>query len=291
MLRSVSSLPRLPNRARDSHKGTFGKVLIIAGSVGMSGAAVLAGLGAMRGGAGLVQIACPVAIQPIVAAGNPCYLTVGLTHDASGSLTSSSLELLSSLLPRVQALGIGPGMGRGPDVIQCLEYLITQYAGPIIIDADALHALTQLQKEGKVPDRKVPLICTPHPGEFGQMAGLTPQLVQADRKQNAVRYVTEHKVIMVLKGQGTVVTDGQRMYVNTTGNPGMAKGGSGDVLTGLIASLAAQGLPPLEAAQAGVYLHGLAGDLAAATQTEYALLPTDLVEALPLAFRKYNPQS
>ncbi len=291
MLRSVSSLPRLPNRARDSHKGTFGKVLIVAGSVGMSGAAVLAGLGALRGGAGLVQIACPTAIQPIVATGNPCYLTVGLTHDSSGQLTASSLERLSSILPDVQAVAFGPGMGRAPDVKQCLEHLITEFQGYIIIDADGLHALKQLQQEGNIPERKIPLICTPHPGEFAQMTGLTAQQIQADRKQQAVRYVIEHKVILVLKGQGTLVTDGQRMYVNTTGNSGMAKGGSGDVLTGLITSLAAQGLPPLEAAQAGVYLHGLAGDLAAATLTEYAMLPTDLVEALPLAFRKYNPQS
>jgi len=291
MLRSVSSLPRLPNRARDSHKGTFGKVLIVAGSVGMSGAAVLAGLGALRGGAGLVQIACPTAIQPIVATGNPCYLTVGLTHESSGHLASSSLERLSSILPDVQAVAFGPGMGRAADVVQILERLITEFEGSIIIDADGLHALKQLQQEGKLSERKVPLICTPHPGEFAQMTGLATQQIQADRKQQAVRYVTEHKVILVLKGQGTLVTDGQRMYVNTTGNSGMAKGGSGDVLTGLIASLAAQGLPPLEAAQAGVYLHGLAGDLAAATLTENAMLPTDLVEALPLAFRKYNPQS
>jgi ADP-dependent NAD(P)H-hydrate dehydratase len=291
MLRSVSTLPRLPNRARDSHKGTFGKVLIVAGSVGMSGAAVLAGLGALRGGAGLVQIACPTAIQPIVATGNPCYLTVGLTHDSSGQLTASSLERLSAMLSNVQAVAFGPGMGRTPDVKQSLEHIVTEYPGQIVVDADGLHSLIELQQEGRLPERKIPLICTPHPGEFAQMSGLTTQQIQAERKQLAVRYVVEHKVILVLKGQGTIVTDGQRMYVNTTGNSGMAKGGSGDVLTGLIASLAAQGLPPLEAAQAGVYLHGLAGDLAAATLTESAMLPTDLVEALPLAFRKYNPQS
>jgi ADP-dependent NAD(P)H-hydrate dehydratase len=289
MLRSVTSLPKLPARAKDSHKGTFGKVLIVAGSVGMSGASVLAGLGALRGGAGLVQIACPTAIQPVVAAGNPCYLTVGLMHDSTGQLTSSSLETLNAILPTVQAVAFGPGMGRGPDVIHALHHLLTQYEGPIIIDADGLHALTELQQQGKVPDRKVPLTLTPHPGELAQMMGVTSQLIQADRKQNALRYVMEHKVLMVLKGQGTIVTDGQRIYVNTTGNAGMAKGGSGDVLTGLIASLAAQGMAPLEAAQAAVYLHGSAGDLAAATLSEQAMLPTDLVETLPMAFRKYSP--
>lgn len=291
MLRSVTTLPRLPSRAKDSHKGTFGKVLIVAGSVGMSGAAVLAGLGALRGGAGLVQIACPSAIQPLVAAGNPCYLTVGLMHDSTGQLTPASLETLDAILPGVQAVAFGPGLGRGPDVSHVLHHLIAQYEGPIIIDADGLHALTQLQQQREVPDRKIPLTCTPHPGELAQMMGLTSQLIQADRKQQALRYVMEHKVLLVLKGQGTLVTDGLRMYVNTTGNPGMAKGGSGDVLTGLIASLAAQGMAPLEAAQAAVYLHGSAGDLAAATLTEQAMLPTDLVETLPMAFRKYNPGS
>lgn len=289
MLRSVSSLPRLPSRAKDSHKGTFGKVLIVAGSVGMSGATVLAGLGALRGGAGLVQIACPTAIQTVVAAGNPCYLTIGLMHDSTGQLTAASLETLDAILPTVQAVAIGPGMGRGPDVTHALQHLITQYEGPIVIDADGLHALTQLQQQGKVLDRKIPLTCTPHPGEFAQMVGLSTELIQADRKQQALRYVMEHKVLLVLKGQNTIVTDGQRMYVNTTGNAGMAKGGSGDVLTGLIASLAAQGMAPLEAAQAAVYLHGSAGDIAAATFTEQAMLPTDLVETLPMAFRKYTP--
>ncbi len=289
MLRSVTSLPRLPSRAKESHKGTFGKVLIVAGSVGMSGAAVLAGLGALRGGAGLVQIACPNAIQPVVAAGNPCYLTVGLLHDSSGQLTSSSLETLDAILPTVQAIAIGPGMGQGPDVIHALYHLLSQYAGPIIIDADGLYALSELRNQGKVPDRKIPITCTPHPGEFAHMVGLTSQLIQADRKQHALRYVTEHKVLLVLKGHGTIVTDGQRIYMNSTGNAGMAKGGSGDILTGLIASLAAQGLAPLEAAQAAVYLHGSAGDIAAATLTEQAMLPTDLVEALPMAFRKYAP--
>lgn len=291
MLRSVTSLPRLPSRAKDSHKGTFGKVLILAGSVGMSGAAVLAGMGALRGGAGLVQIACPAAIQHVIASGSPCYLTLGLTHDSTGELTAASLEKLNSILPAVQAVAIGPGMGRGPDVIQALQHLITHYAGPIIIDADGLHAFTILHQAGKIHDRKVPLTFTPHPGEFAQMTGLTSQLIQADRKQQALRYVMEHKVLLVLKGQGTIVTDGQRMYVNTTGNAGMAKGGSGDVLTGLIASLAAQGMAPLEAAQAAVYLHGYAGDLAAASLSEQAMLPTDLVESLPMAFRKYNPVS
>lgn len=290
MLRSVTSLPRLPSRAKDSHKGTFGRVLIIAGSLGMSGAAILAGLGALRGGAGLVHVACPSVIQPVVASGHPCYLTVGLPFDAAGQLSVASIEVITPLLSSVQAIAIGPGLGRTPAVFDILGHLLLHFEGPVVIDADGLYALKQLQDQGRVPERKIPLICTPHPGEFAHLTGLTTPIVQSDRKQHAVRYVMQHKVLLVLKGHGTIVTDGNRIYVNTTGNTGMAKGGSGDVLTGLITSLAAQGMAPLEAAQAGVYLHGLAGDLAAASLSEHAMLPTDLAEALTQAFRKYNPQ-
>lgn len=291
MLRSVTSLPRLPNRPRDSHKGTFGKVLIIAGSTGMSGAAILAGLGALRGGAGLVHVACPSAIQPIVAAANPCYLTTPLPCDAYGILTEQAAEPLSALLQTARAVAIGPGLSKSPAIAAVLHYVLCQFHGNIIVDADGLHALKHLQAEEKVPERKIPLICTPHPGEFAEMSGVSVQVVQSDRKNQTLRYIQQHKVIMVLKGHGTIVTDGQRMYVNTNGNAGMAKGGSGDVLTGLIASLASQGLPPLEAAQAAVYLHGSAGDLAAATLGEHAMLPTDLADALSVAFKKYNPNT
>lgn len=291
MLRSVTSLPRLPMRPKEGHKGTFGKVVVIAGSVGMSGAAVLAGLGALRGGAGLVHIACPAAIQPLVAAGHPCYLTLGLPSQPNGCMSSQCIEPLMQLLEGTRAVAIGPGLGRSPDIVAILHHVITHFDQTIVVDADGLFALKELLDSNQVPERKVPLICTPHPGEFAHLTGSTAQIVQSDRKQQAIRFVTQHKVVMVLKGQGTIVTDGLRMYVNTTGNPGMAKGGSGDVLTGMIASLAAQGQPPLEAAQAGVYLHGLAGDLAAAAQSEQAMLPTDLVEAIPLAFKKYNPQT
>lgn len=289
MLRSLTSLPRLPVRPKDGHKGTFGKVLVIAGSVGMSGAAVLAGLGALRSGAGLVHIACPEPVQPIVAAANPCYLTTGLPASASGMLSASAVERLLPLLATAKAVAFGPGLGKSDEIVQILDQLLLQFEGQWVIDADGLYALTQLRLQGKLPERKLPLICTPHPGELGQMLGQSASVVQSDRKAQAIRYVNEHKVILALKGQGTIVTDGLRVYVNNTGNPGMAKGGSGDVLTGIITALAAQGMQPLEATQTGVYLHGLAGDLAAAAVGEVGMIPTDIVEALPLAFKKYVP--
>lgn len=291
MLRSVTSLPRLPQRPRDSHKGTFGKALIIAGSMGMSGAAVLSGLGALRGGAGLVHIACPQAIQPIVAAGNPCFLTSGLACDSTGVFTESAADQLTPLVHAARVIAFGPGLSKSPAITTLLHHVLSQYSGCMVIDADGLHAFKELQLQEKIPARAQPLILTPHPGEFAVLAGVSSQIVQSDRKQQALRYVHQHQGIMVLKGHGTIVTDGQRIFVNTTGNSGMAKGGSGDVLTGLITALVSQGMAPLEAAQAGVYLHGLAGDLAAASLGEHALLPTDLADALPLAFKKYNAGS
>ncbi|HMP18475.1 MAG TPA: NAD(P)H-hydrate dehydratase, partial [Gemmatales bacterium] len=233
MLRSLTSLPRLPVRPKDGHKGTFGKVLIIAGSTGMSGAAVLCGLGALRSGAGLVQVACPQEIQTIVAAANPCYLTLGLPSQG-GQLIRRAAEVLEPWLPTVQALAFGPGLGKSDEMVELLDVLLQQFQGPFVIDADGLHAMTQLRLQQRLKARNIPLICTPHPGELGQMLGQETRIIQSERKQQAVRYVTEHKVVLALKGQGTIVTDGQKVYVNTTGNPGMAKGGSGDVLTGII---------------------------------------------------------
>lgn len=291
MLRSVTSLPRLPIRPKDGHKGTFGNVLIVAGSVGMSGAAVLAGLGALRSGAGLVQIACPLAIQPTVAAGNPCYLTASLPCSEQGHLIESSLEKLLPLTASASAVAFGPGLGRTPGITAVLRELLSSYEGPMVIDADGLVALNELRLAGELKERRIPLILTPHPGELGRMLGTTAQLVQSDRKQHAIRYLADHKCILALKGKGTIVTDGQRVYVNTTGNAGMAKGGSGDVLTGMIASFLAQGMQPFESTLLGVYLHGMAGDLTASTLGEQAMLPIDLVDALTVAFKKYVPSN
>jgi ADP-dependent NAD(P)H-hydrate dehydratase len=287
MLRSITSLPRLPARPRDAHKGTFGRVLIVAGSVGMSGAAILAGLGALRGGAGLVHIATPAPAQPVVAHGNPCYLTTALPSDPEGTLAEEAAGQIETLASSAKVVAFGPGVGRTPAIEAILGRLLATFAGPVVIDADGLVALGALLQRGPLPARSGPIICTPHPGELAQLTGQTIQTIQADRKPQAIRFATAHHVIVVLKGQGTVVTDGERVYLNTTGNPGMAKGGSGDVLTGLIAALLAQGMPALEGTLLSVYLHGLAGDLAANLLGEQAMLPTDLVEALPLAYRKH----
>ena len=255
--------PRLPPRRADSHKGDYGRVLIVAGSRGFSGAAVLCGRGALRGGAGLVTVACPRDIQDVVAAGDPCYMTFAPTEDAAD-------------LPKADVVAVGPGLG--PNAGGLVRELLAHFAGPLVIDADALAAVPR----GGFA-RSVPAVLTPHPGEFARMLGKTTGEVQADREGLAVGFARAEGVVLLLKGSGTVVTDGRRVYRNGTGNPGMATGGCGDVLTGLIAALLGQGLPPFEAAALGAWVHGRAGDLAAQRLGEVSLTASDLLDTLPAA--------
>jgi ADP-dependent NAD(P)H-hydrate dehydratase len=282
----VTRLPVLPPRAADSNKGNFGRVLVVAGSRGMSGAAVLCGSAALRGGAGLVRVALPQEILPIVAAGNPCYMTAPLPQDEHGGLAEAARDDLLSLARANGVTAFGPGLGRGPVIGPLLEALLTQTPTPLVLDADGLNALPP--HLGLLRFRAAPLILTPHPGEFGRLIGREIADVQARRQELAVGFAAEHGVVLVLKGHGTVVTDGRRVYINNTGNPGMATAGSGDVLTGVIAALAGQGLDAFAAAQLGVYLHGLAGDLARADLGEIGLIASDLLYHLPRAFLREN---
>jgi ADP-dependent NAD(P)H-hydrate dehydratase len=282
----ITALPRLPPRAPDSHKGTFGRVLIVAGSRGMSGAAILAGLGALRGGAGLVQVATPREVLPIVAGYSPCYLTAALLHDADGQLAADAAAEILELARHAQVLGIGPGLGQSDAVLHVVRTVLAQSSMPVVLDADGLNVLAKFLTDAALPKRQAPLILTPHPGEFARLARASTTAVQDQREALAVGFAAAQKVVLVLKGHESLVTDGKRLYRNTTGNPGMATGGSGDVLTGLIAALLAQRLEPFEAAQLAVYLHGLAGDLAAEVRGQASLIATDLVDYLPAAFAK-----
>ena len=284
-LETVVQLPVLSPRPPDSHKGSFGRVLVVAGSRGMSGAAVLCGSSALRSGAGLVTVAVPREILPIVAAGNPCYLTAPLAQDDHGTVHSQSVPEILALAEASQAIALGPGLGRSEAIIQLVTALLTQNSEAIVIDADGLNAL--VQKTDILRKPSIPVILTPHPGEFARLLGVDIRTVQANRSELAVQFARDLEgAIVVLKGHGTVVTDGRRIYTNTTGNPGMATGGTGDVLTGLIAALLAQHLEALAAAQLGVYLHGLAGDLARIDLGEASLIATDLLHYLPSAFQK-----
>ena len=284
----VAEVPRLAPRDPDANKGDFGRVLVVAGSRGMSGAAVLCASAALRGGAGLVRLAVPAGLLPIAAAGNPCYTTAALPDDDQGGLAAAAAPQLVALLNQNTAAAVGPGLGRGDGVSAVVRAVLEKTTLPLVIDADGLNALPPLLDA--LTRRQGPTVLTPHPGEFGRLLGCDAAAVQANRQEGAVRFAADHRVVLVLKGRHTIVTDGRRVYVNHTGNPGMATGGTGDVLTGLTAALLGQGLEPFAAAQLAVYLHGLAGDLARDALGETSLIATDLLEYLPRAFRMHHSE-
>ncbi len=284
MIETVTILPTLLPRDAAGHKGDYGRVLVVAGSRGMAGAAVLCGSAALRAGAGLVKVAVPAEILPIVAAGNPCYTTAALPHDADGRLAHRAFPILTALCEAHDVVAIGPGLGQSNELTALMIELFANVARPMVIDADGLNAFVgHLDKLGAPA---TPRIFTPHPGELARLVHADGATVQARRQELAIEFAVEHDVIVVLKGQGTLVTDGERMYQNTTGNPGMATGGTGDLLTGIIAALIGQHLSPFEAAQLGVYVHGKAGDLARDQIGEVSLIATDLLDFLPPALRQ-----
>jgi ADP-dependent NAD(P)H-hydrate dehydratase len=285
-LELVTALPALPPRAPDSNKGDFGRLLVVAGNRSMSGAAILCASAALRAGAGLVKIAVPGEILPIVAAGNPCYTTAALAQDAEGHIASSALAALAKLAEAHDVIAVGPGLGRSAELATLVAEVVAKVPKPMVIDADGLNALVGQVEKLRGDD--FPRIITPHPGEFARLLQIDTKTVQAQRRERAVGLARRLQCIVVLKGHGTIVTDGRRVYQNTTGNAGMAKGGTGDVLTGTIAALLGQHLPAFEAAQLGVYLHGLAGDLARDQIGAVSLLATDLLDFLPPAIRQHQ---
>jgi ADP-dependent NAD(P)H-hydrate dehydratase len=281
----VRSIPRLPPRAADSHKGTFGRVFVVAGSIGMTGAAALVGRAALRAGAGLVRVATAGSALPIVAAIEPSYTTLPLPEDAAGRVSSKAINVILNAAEENDMLAIGPGLGQSTGLRSVVEALLELEGLRLLIDGDGLNNLSKLTDWPK--QRKADLILTPHPGEMKRLwSGLFREEMPQDRQQTGTRVAQTTGAVVALKGAGTVVTDGTRLYVNTTGNPGMATAGAGDVLTGITAALAGQGLSSLDATVLGVYVHGLAGDLAAARLGQVSLIATDLIDALPEAFQK-----
>jgi ADP-dependent NAD(P)H-hydrate dehydratase len=291
-LQRVKSLPPPPARPEDANKGTFGRVLIVAGSRGMSGAACLAGLGSLRGGAGLVTIAAPAGILPIVAAVEPSYLTLPMPEDATGKTSAAARAALESALRAQTTIAVGPGLGQSPALAGLVRWLFESVDLPGVFDADALNLLSAHPAALKSRARSseaVPLrVLTPHPGEFARLISSEIAHVEKNRESLAAQFAAEHKLILVLKGHRTLITDGGGMAVNSTGNSGMATGGCGDVLTGLIAALLAQKMAPFEAAQLGVHLHGLAGDLAAKSLSEPGLIASDVAHSLGEAWLKFG---
>ncbi|WP_339911793.1 NAD(P)H-hydrate dehydratase [Symmachiella dynata] len=284
-IQRMTDLPELPARKTDSHKGSFGRALLIAGSRGMSGAACLSGMGALRGGAGLVFVAVPSGIVSIVAGSEPSYLTIPLPEDEAGRLHASATKILQDEVTQPDVIAIGPGCGQSQAVTDIVTWLYRDIEKPLVVDADGLNALAMLDA---LPPAAGPRILTPHPGEFARLTGTDIKTVQQAREEMAAEFAATHGCVLLLKGAGTIITDGRRIAVNSTGNSGMATGGSGDVLTGLIAALLAQGLPAFEAAQLAAHLHGLAGDLAAAELSEPGLIASDLPRYLPTAWLRVS---
>jgi hydroxyethylthiazole kinase-like uncharacterized protein yjeF len=275
----------LPSRPALAHKGNFGRVLIVAGSRGMTGAASLAGEAALRSGAGLVTVAVPETLHNIMEEKLTEVMTVPLPDNGKGSLSREAGKHILSLLENMDVLALGPGLSQSPDVIALVRELIPSLKTPCVLDADALNALAG--EAGVLRKLKAPAVITPHPGEMARLMGTTPKDIQDDRMGSAVKAAAAWKVVALLKGARTVIAapDGA-VYINPTGNPGMATGGSGDVLTGIIASLIAQGLKPVRAAAAGAYLHGLAGDQAAREKGMMGLIASDIISALPAVTRE-----
>ncbi len=281
----IDTIPKLKPRAVDAHKGDFGKVCIIAGSLGMSGAAALAGRAALRAGAGLVRVATPKSILPIVASIESSFTTIALPEDSSGRISAKAINIILETISENDVLAFGPGVGISGALRSILETLLEQDQFRLIIDADGLNNLAGIKDwPAKL---KANLIITPHPGEMKRLwSGLFRDQPPSDRQQQAIQLAHQTKTVVALKGAGTVVTDGDKVYINKTGNPGMATAGSGDVLTGAITALAGQGLSDFDAAVLGVYIHGLAGDIAAEKLGQVSLIATDIIQALCDAFMR-----
>jgi NAD(P)H-hydrate epimerase len=285
LLPLMSNLPCLPPRRPDSHKGDYGRALLIGGSWGMAGAISLAGMACLRSGAGLVRLAVPAGILETVAGFEPSYMTVPLFGDKGRriGLTAGDLQNITALAAQATCVAIGPGLGQSAELtaLVCAAYQTLKQ--PLVVDADALNALAAASSD--LAQHSGPRILTPHPGEFCRLAKLTPDTPRGDQITRAKLLAEEMGTVILLKGNQTLITDGTRQVVNETGNPGMATGGTGDVLTGVITALVCQGLTPFDAAVLGAHVHGLAGDLAAAELGQVSLIASDLLRYLPKAFQ------
>ena len=273
---------QLDLRDRDAHKGDFGHLLVIAGSLGKAGAAIMAAKGALRSGAGLVSVAAPMGLVPVIQQQVFEAMCVPAGESVDGTLGIGSEEELVKASGRMSACAIGPGLTTHYETVQVVKDLVQRITVPMVIDADAVNALANDPRI--LLKAKAPVVLTPHPGEMARLLGVSTEDIQRNRINSAQAFAEECGVTVVLKGAGTVIaTTHGDVFINTTGNPGMATGGTGDVLTGMIGSLLAQGYGPTQAACLGVYLHGLAGDLAAKEKGEAGMIAGDVIEKIPEA--------
>lgn len=273
-LDSAAVLKILPDRDPWGHKGTYGKILLLCGSRGYTGAAALAAMGALRSGAGLVYLGVPESIYTIEAVKLTEPIVFPLP-DTDGMLSTDAIAEITQRLNTMDAVMIGPGLGKSEGTFRVVESVLGNYRGPVVLDADGINVLTEHMYI--LRGRTAPTIVTPHDGEFLRMGGS----LNGDRLSSAQALAKDLGAIVLLKGHETVITDGQCSYINHTGNPGMAVGGSGDILAGIITSLIGQGIPALKAAACGAWLHGAAGDICAKDIGQYGMLPSDLLTVLP----------
>jgi NAD(P)H-hydrate epimerase len=290
LIEKARLLPVFTRRKRDSHKGSYGHLLIIAGSLGKTGAAVMAARAALLSGAGLVTVATPASCLPIVARSVMELMTEPLAETAEKTLSAEALEKALALSRGKDALLIGPGISTNRSTCEFVWNLLPRVKAPVVIDADGLNILAL--KPGLLNRLPRPAILTPHPGEFGRLVGLSVPEVLKQKLDLVPAFARKHGVFLVLKGYRTLIADPRgNVYVNPTGNPGMATGGTGDVLSGLVASLLMQQKDPLQAALAAVYLHGLSGDLAAEKVGERAMVAGDLIRFLLRAMKRMEDEA
>jgi NAD(P)H-hydrate epimerase len=290
--KTISSF--VPSRPTYSHKGTYGHVFVIAGSRGKTGAALMVAKSCMRTGSGLVTVGVPESLMDVFQSRVTEEMTLPLPDRGGGSLSSKAIEpILQFLSRKADILCIGPGIGVSDETEKVIEAVVKSSLAPIVIDADGINSITNT---GVFKNVQTPLILTPHPGEMSRLLSKSPKgkdpssslaAIEQDRINTALSFARDEGVYLVLKGVPTIVAAPQgKAFMNSTGNAGMATGGAGDVLTGIIASFLGQGLNPLNASTLGVYIHGLAGDIAAAEKGKHSLVASDIIESLPLAFRR-----
>lgn len=292
MPKPAGELPRLPRRKPAGHKGDYGHVVLIAGSVGMAGAASLTAEAAARSGAGLVTLFCPAGTWAVLASQLREVMVRPVGPDGAKGWMSGNAREVAAFVRGIgerggrAVLAVGPGVGRGREPADCVRRLVLSLELPLVLDADGLVAFEGAPE--KLRERSAPTILTPHPGEAARLVGKFDGRDDGARRGAALKLAEAAGCVVLLKGHRTVVTDGKNVLVNKTGNPGMASGGTGDVLTGVIAALLAQGLDGYDAARLGAHLHGLAGDLAAAELGEVSLIAGDLTRFLPEAIKSHQ---
>jgi NAD(P)H-hydrate epimerase len=290
LLDGMWCLQHLVKRRPEEHKGNYGHVLVLGGSEGLTGAVVLAGEAALRTGAGLVTVGVPVSLNSIIENKLTEVMSFALPETANKTLDPNGLLILENLFKRVAVVAVGPGMSRYPEAPELVRELLKMVSVPVIIDADGLNAVAE--DVSMLKAAQFPVVLTPHPGEMSKLMGVSIEEIQENRIAAAKKAATQWGVIVVLKGNRTIVaTPDEQIYVNTTGNPGMATGGTGDVLTGIIAGLIAQGLEPVISANLGVYVHGVVGDRVREVKGMRGLIASDLIQQLPGVLRELEEEA